>query len=88
MASLTKSFSPLSQEMETFRGRQSELLRTAKGKFVVIKGTQIFGIFDNEAEAYRQAIRQFGLTPFLMREIQEGEKIYYVGGSALEQHEG
>lgn len=72
------------QETETYNAHKTELLRTAEGKYVVIKGTQIFGIFDDEADAYGHAIRYFGLrVPFLLKRVQEQEEVIYLGGSAL-----
>ena len=74
----------LEQEVRTWLAHRDELVRQAPGKFVVIKGTTIFGIFDDETEAYAQAYRHLGRVPFLLRPIQEEEEVYYVGGSALE----
>ncbi len=74
----------LAEELETYYARKAELLQTARGKYVVIKGKEIIGLFDDQDEAFRQAYRQLGLTSFLLREVSEGEKVYTVGGSALD----
>lgn len=74
----------LEQEVRTWLQHRDELTRTEPGKFVVIKGARIFGIFDDRAEAYAQAYRQFGNVPFLLRPIQKQEEVYSVGGSALD----
>ena len=74
----------LEQEVRTWLAHRDALVRQSPGKFVVIKGEQIFGIFDDQADAYAQAYRQFGNVPFLLRPIQREEEVYYIGGSAYE----
>ena len=73
----------LEQETRTWLANKERLLQEAAGKFVVIKGDQIFGIFDRDSDAFTQAYHQLGRGPFLVRRIEPGEKVYYVGGSAL-----
>ena len=75
----------LEQETRTWLAHRDELVKTAPGKFVVIKGDRIFGVFGDKAEAYEQAYRQLGRGPFLLRPIQEEEEVYYVSGSALSE---
>lgn len=73
----------LEQETRTWLANKVRLLQEAPGKFVVIKGDRIFGIFDRDNEAFRQAYQQLGRGPFLVRQIESGEKVYYIGGSGL-----
>ena len=77
----------LEQEVRTWLANKERLLQEAPGKLVVIKGDQIFGIFDRDNDAFTQAYRQFGRGPFLVRRIEPGKKVYYLGGSALESGE-
>ena len=73
----------LEQETRTWLANKERLLQEAAGKFVVIKGDRIFGIFDRDDDAFTQAYQQLGRGPFLVRRIERGEKVYYLGGSAL-----
>ena len=71
----------LEQEVPTWLAHRDELIRQAPGKIVVIKGTTVFGIFDNEAEAYAQAYRLYGNVPLLIRPVQMEEQVYHSGGA-------
>lgn len=71
------------QETAVFNAHKAELLKTAAGKHVVIKGDVILGVFDKASEGYAQAYRQLGNVPFLLRRVQEEEEVWVVGGSSL-----
>jgi hypothetical protein len=73
----------LEQEVRTWLAHRDELIRQAPGKIVVIKGDSVFGLFNDEGEAYAQAYHHFGNVPLLIRPVQMGEKVYYIGGSAM-----
>ena len=80
-AEIIEATPQLAQELETYYAHKQELLQTAEGKYVVIKGDKIIGLFDDAASAYNQAVQQLGLTPFLVRQIREGERMVYAGGA-------
>ena len=75
-----RGFKHLADELETYYTHKAELLETARGKQVLIKGTRIVGTYDSVKEAYAEGLRQFRLTGFFIREIHEGEPVVYVGG--------
>jgi hypothetical protein len=66
----------LEREIETYRRKLPELLAN-KGKFVVIHGEDVMGIFDNMDDALRVGYESFLNEPFLMREIREQEQVLY-----------
>ena len=74
---------PLAEKLKTYQARQADLLRQSPGKFVLIKGSQVIGLYDHEEEAYREGYQQFRRAAFLVKQVQEQDKTYYVGGSAL-----
>ena len=82
-AMMTATTSPLAKELETYYAHQQELLQTAAGKYVVIKGTNILGIYDSATEAYGQTYQRLGNVPFLLRRVQEQEQVYVIGGSLM-----
>lgn len=61
----------LQEELETYARREEELKTSASGKFVVIKGSEIVGVFDTLEFALTEGTRRFGLEPYLVRRIGE-----------------
>jgi hypothetical protein len=59
----------LEREIETYEQHKEELVGTAAGKYVLIKEDVLVGVFDTQADAIRQGYRQFGNTPFLVKEV-------------------
>ena len=45
----------LEKEFKYYKDHQSELIEKYNGKFIVIRGEQIVGIYDTELEAYSTA---------------------------------
>jgi len=87
-----RSDGPLAQELETYYTHKAELLQEARGKYVLIKGEQIVGIYESQEEAFLEGWRRFRGTGYLARKIHEGEKVYYIGGGEpeyvmLEEHQ-
>ena len=72
----------LAQEMETYYTHKAALLAEAEGKFVLIKGEQIIGIYETNEEAYAEGVQRFRMTDFLARKIHEGEHMIYIGGGS------
>lgn len=64
---------PLQAELEYFAANLAELLDKAEGRFALIKGTELIGIFNTEAEAVRAGYRSFGNEAFLVKHIVEAE---------------
>ena len=74
----------LAQELETYYTHKAELLEAAEGKFVLIKGEEIVGIYETEKEAFDEGLRRFRMTGYLARKIHQGEKMVYIGGGGPE----
>jgi hypothetical protein len=66
----------LERELETYRLKLPELL-AHKGKFVVIHGEEVVGVFDGFEDALRRGYERFHDESFLVREIRETEKILF-----------
>ena len=62
---------PLAAELATYEANRAELVREADGSYVLIKGTEIIGIYSTAGEAYQEAVERFGMGPFMIREIRE-----------------
>lgn len=60
----------LDKERKFYKKKHPQLVKTSLGKFVVIKGDEIIGIFNTVEEALGEGARRFGLQSFLVREIR------------------
>lgn len=63
----------LQKELETYKANRSELLKKSKGKFVLIHGEEIVGVYDTHETAVRIGYETLGNVPFLIKEIVEVE---------------
>ena len=76
----SKPGEPLAEEWETYRREVGRLLAEGnEGRFILIKGQQIIGIWDREEDALATAYQKFLLQPFLVHQILERERIYRIG---------
>lgn len=66
---------PLERELKTYETNRERLLKEAAGKFVLIKGEEIAGIFVNQEDALQEGYKHFGNTEFLIKKITEFEEV-------------
>jgi hypothetical protein len=62
-------------EIERYNELLPELLHASQGKFVVIKGRELLGVFDTNDEAYGAGLDRYGLTSFLLRPVRETQQM-------------
>ncbi len=74
----------LDLELRTYECNKEMLLAESAGKWVVIKGDTIAGIFDTEEEAGRFGFHEFWDTAFMMRQILEHEPEYIVTSQLID----
>jgi hypothetical protein len=67
----------LEPELETYDQHKEELLGTAAGKWVLIRGQEIAGTFDTQDDAISEGYRRFGNVPFLVKQILAHEAPEY-----------
>ena len=58
-------------EWRYFNDHRGEFFERAPGKFVLIKGDSLIGLFDSEASAIREGYEKLGNVPFLVKQITE-----------------
>ncbi len=68
----------LAEEMAAYHDRLPALLREHEGEFVLIKGTDVIGVFHDRSQALREGYRRFGVIPFLVRQITASEPVVYL----------
>lgn len=63
--------SPLQTELEFFKANQAEWAKVHSGKFVLVKGEKLIGVFDSDQNAVAEGLRFFGSESFLVRGVNE-----------------
>jgi hypothetical protein len=66
---------PLEREIATYARELPKLLPEA-GKFVVIGGDDVVGVYDTYDDAMKVAYDRFGLAAFLVHQIEVGDRIH------------
>jgi len=68
----------LQREMETFERERDNLLKAGNaGKFVVIKGEEVFDVFNTYEDALKQGLKKYGNVPFLVKEIAAFDQVNF-----------
>jgi len=67
----------LEKEVKTYQDKLSEL-KADEGKFVLISGTEIAGLFTSYEDAIQEGYAKFGLHPFLVKKIEAIETIQFI----------
>lgn len=63
----------LATELNTYEQHRDELLETAEGKFVLIHGTEVAGMYEAQMDAINEGYWRFGNVPFLVKHILKVE---------------
>ncbi len=75
------SESPLATEWNFYRREVARLLSEGhEGRWVLIEGGQIIGVWDTENEADRVRLQRFAMQPVLLKQICVREPILRGGG--------
>jgi hypothetical protein len=61
----------LGTELRYFDEHRAELLKDAAGKFALVKGQELIGLFDSENAAIRHGYETLGNVPFLVKRVTE-----------------
>jgi hypothetical protein len=68
----------LAEEREAFQERLPDLLREHEGKYVLIKGTDLIGVYRDRSQALSDGYQRFGVIPFLVRQIAASAPVVYL----------
>lgn len=63
----------LEAELGTFEQNRDRLLAMGEGKYVLIHGNEIAGVYESKMDAISQGYQKFGNTPFLVKQILKVE---------------
>lgn len=74
----------LGEEWETYRREVGRLLADGnEGRYILIKGKEIIGIWQTQKEAFVAADQRFPLQPYLVHQIKERERLLYMIGHPI-----
>jgi hypothetical protein len=70
--------SALATERETWERLKADLVAEHEGKYVLIKGTEIGGIFEGRAAAREAGYRRWGYVPLMIHRITHEEETEFL----------
>ena len=68
----------LDAERIFFESHKQEWLGEHVGQYVLVKGSDLIGMYPDAQTAYSKGLAHFGLQPFLVKEVREEEPVIYV----------
>jgi len=68
----------LQREMETFERLKQELVAEHEGKYALIHGDYVAGIWDTYEDALKNGYESFELKPFLVKKIEGIETVKFL----------
>ena len=66
----------LEKEFKYYVDHQAELVEKYQGKYLVIRGEEVVAVYDDEIEAYTEAVKKYELGTFMLQECQPGKENY------------
>lgn len=73
----------LDREIETFERNKPLLLERGEGKFALVHGDEVAGIWDSYEDALQAGYERFELERFLVKQIQGIEGVQFVSRGLL-----
>ena len=73
----------LERELRYFESIKDDLLKRYDGKYVLIKGENLIDVFSSFEDAYKEGVKRFGNSPFLIKKVEKIEPIEEVPSLSL-----
>ncbi len=73
----------LEEELAYYNQHRAELLSKYEWKFLLIKGSELIGSFENAEAAYQAGLQRFGNTPFLIKQVLREEQVHQIPALSL-----
>lgn len=67
----------LDKELQTYKAKLPEWT-AEEGKFALIQGDKVVGIYTAYEDAIKAGYEEFGLEPFLVKQIHAIEKVQFI----------
>ncbi len=74
----------LAEEYAYFAEIKTDLLKEQEGRYALIKGSKLIGVFDTDTDAYQVGVMQFGNEAFLIVRISQEDEYYWIPTLELE----
>ena len=68
----------LEEELKTYKKEKESLLSKHAGKFVLIKGQKIIGLFVSKDDALKEGYKKFNNREFLVKQIMDIEPVNFI----------
>lgn len=66
----------LEKEFQFYLNNQDRLVKEYNGKYIVVKGEEVLGAYNSEAEAFFETSKQHEAGTFLIQLCQPGDEAY------------
>jgi hypothetical protein len=73
----------LEKELATYKKELPVLLKDA-GKYVLIQGDKVAGVYTSQEDALKIGYEKFQLTPFLIKRIEQTERVFFFSNGGVE----
>ena len=67
----------LASELATYEAHKEELVSQHEGRYALVHGSEIAGVWDTYNDALESGYQKFKLEPFLVKQIQSIEQIQF-----------
>ncbi len=67
----------LKAEIDTYCREKDRLVAESEGKFALVHGQEVVGVWDTYEDALKEGYGHFGLEPFLVKHIEAIEQIHF-----------
>ena len=74
---------PLQTELEYFAAQKAGWAVHHSGKYVLVKGQALIGVFDQPETALAEGARLYGTAPFLIRRVEVSDEPVYIPALTL-----
>ena len=76
----------LENELATYQRELPALLVSAAGKFVLIHGREVAGVYDTYQDAISAGYARFQLEAFLVKQVAVTEQVQYISRDWMQCH--
>ena len=67
----------LKTEIETYSREKDRLVAEKAGKYALVHGDGVVGVWDTYEDALKEGYEKFGLEPFLVKQIRGIEQVQF-----------
>lgn len=71
------------KESKIFEENRKDLVAKAEGRYVLIKGVKIIGIYDTRRDAVMEGCKEFGKPPFYVKKIERVDTLVKISGMLI-----